>query len=235
MTRLLIYFLTFVIGACCASFLTVCAWRWPLGLSITWPGSRCDFCHHALAWYDLCPIISYLILRGHCRYCDTRIQHHFFTSEVIGGLLACCLASQFFIPQIGYLLLILYLLSLVDIFHTALYPVPMVLAFIPLFIDYWPTNHWLSALLIGSTLSVINYFSDGIGTGDIELLTILGLWFGLEVTLSMLLIACLLCLIKYLIDSLHHPVVLALVGRRPIPFVPYISYGVLIVLFIVNT
>lgn len=159
----------------------------------------------------------------------------FFTSEVIGGLLACCLASQYFTPQIGYLLLILYLLSLVDIFHTALYPVPMVLAFMPLFIDYWPTNHWLSALLIGSTLSVINYFSDGIGTGDIELLAILGLWFGLEVTLSMLLIACLLCLIKYLIDSLHHPVVLALVGRRPIPFVPYISYGVLIVLFIANT
>ncbi|UTB71179.1 hypothetical protein A4W79_08855 [Latilactobacillus curvatus] len=105
----------------------------------------------------------------------------------------------------------------------------------PLFIDYWPTNHWLSALLIGCTLSVINYFSDGIGTGDIELLAILGLWFGLEVTLSMLLIACLLCLIKYLIDSLRHPVVLALVGHRPIPFVPYISYGVLIVLFIVNT
>ncbi|SMH69381.1 Type IV leader peptidase family protein (fragment) [Latilactobacillus curvatus] len=51
----------------------------------------------------------------------------------------------------------------------------------------------------------------------------------------MLLIACLLCLIKYLIDSLRHPVVLALVGHRPIPFVPYISYGVLIVLFIVNT
>lgn len=234
MTRLLIYISAFIFGACCASFFTVCAWRWPLGLSIIWPGSQCDFCHHALAWYDLCPIISYIVLRGRCRYCDAQIQRHFFNSEVAGGLLACCLARHYLPSQMGYLLIILYLLSLVDIFHTALYPVPMLLAFIPLFIEYWPSNHWVSALLIGSSLSIINYFSDGIGTGDIELLAILGLWFGLETTLLMLLIACLFCLTKYLVDYLRHPVVFALVSRSPIPFVPYISLGVWSVLTIMN-
>ena len=37
--------------------------------------SECLHCHHALAWYDLVPLVSWVALRGRCRYCSHRIGH----------------------------------------------------------------------------------------------------------------------------------------------------------------
>ena len=44
------------------------------GGSICWDRSRCPHCQHTLAWYDLFPLLSYLYLRGKCRYCREKIS-----------------------------------------------------------------------------------------------------------------------------------------------------------------
>jgi leader peptidase (prepilin peptidase)/N-methyltransferase len=56
-------------GLAIGSFLNVCIARVPLGESIVSPRSRCLSCRAEIAWYDNIPIVSYLILSGHCRQC----------------------------------------------------------------------------------------------------------------------------------------------------------------------
>ncbi len=61
--------LAFLLGAAVGSFLNVVVDRLPRGQPILVSRSRCDACGTALAPADLVPVLSYLWLRGHCRYC----------------------------------------------------------------------------------------------------------------------------------------------------------------------
>ncbi len=60
-------------GLLAGSFLAVCAYRLPRGLSLVRPGSRCPACGHPLAAWDNVPLVSYALLRGRCRACRAPI------------------------------------------------------------------------------------------------------------------------------------------------------------------
>jgi leader peptidase (prepilin peptidase)/N-methyltransferase len=62
-----------LLGLAVGSFLNVCIDRLPARRSLAHPPSRCDSCGHPLAVRDLVPLLSYLFLRGRCRYCGSRI------------------------------------------------------------------------------------------------------------------------------------------------------------------
>lgn len=64
----------FPVGLIVGSFSNVIRSRVPAGGSIVAPRSRCEVCEHHLRWYDLIPVISYLKLRGRCRYCTLPIS-----------------------------------------------------------------------------------------------------------------------------------------------------------------
>jgi leader peptidase (prepilin peptidase)/N-methyltransferase len=64
----------FVFGLIIGSFLNVCIARIPNGKSIVMPASACPQCGAAIKPYDNIPVISYLILMGKCRNCNTRIS-----------------------------------------------------------------------------------------------------------------------------------------------------------------
>ena len=49
--------------------------------------SHCDACHHILHWYDLIPILSYICLRGRCRYCGRRFSKEYILAEILTGFL----------------------------------------------------------------------------------------------------------------------------------------------------
>jgi len=70
----LVGLLLFPIGLIVGSFTNVIRSRVPVGASIVTPSSKCEVCCHNLRWCDLIPVISYLMLRGRCRYCTLPIS-----------------------------------------------------------------------------------------------------------------------------------------------------------------
>jgi leader peptidase (prepilin peptidase) / N-methyltransferase len=77
----------FALGLAFGSFLNVCIYRLPKGLSVISPRSSCPNCKHAISFYDNVPVISWLVLRGRCRHCQTRISPRYLVVEVLTGLL----------------------------------------------------------------------------------------------------------------------------------------------------
>jgi leader peptidase (prepilin peptidase) / N-methyltransferase len=74
-------------GALIGSFLNVCIYRWPLGLSVVRPRSRCGGCNAMVAWYDNVPVASWLLLRGRCRACGVRISPQYPIIETAVALI----------------------------------------------------------------------------------------------------------------------------------------------------
>ena len=72
-----------LVGLCIGSFLNVCIHRLPQRTSIVFPASRCPSCQHALAWTDNIPVVSYLVLRGRCRYCQAPISARYPIIEAL--------------------------------------------------------------------------------------------------------------------------------------------------------
>jgi leader peptidase (prepilin peptidase)/N-methyltransferase len=77
----------FFLGLAFGSFLNVCIYRLPLGLSVVAPRSACPHCKRPIAFYDNLPVISWLLLRGRCRNCETKISARYLFIEVLTGVL----------------------------------------------------------------------------------------------------------------------------------------------------
>lgn len=77
----------FAIGSIFASFANLVVLRTIRDESIVFPPSHCDSCGHRLRVIDLVPILSYIFLRGKCRYCKSKIPLESFMVELILGLI----------------------------------------------------------------------------------------------------------------------------------------------------
>lgn len=80
-----IYIPIFIIGLIIGSFSNVCIYRIPKGESINFPPSHCQSCKHKLGFFDLFPVVSYVGLRGKCRYCGEKISAQYAMIELING------------------------------------------------------------------------------------------------------------------------------------------------------
>lgn len=85
----------FAIGACMGSFLNVCIGRWPDGLSVVKPRSRCPKCGHQIKATENIPIVSWLLLRGRCSGCHERISIQYPIVELLVGLVWLAAFLQF--------------------------------------------------------------------------------------------------------------------------------------------
>ncbi len=70
------------LGAAIGSFLNVCISRLPVGESVVKPRSRCPKCSEPVRWHDNIPVISWLILRGRCRFCRESISWQYPAVEI---------------------------------------------------------------------------------------------------------------------------------------------------------
>jgi leader peptidase (prepilin peptidase)/N-methyltransferase len=81
------------------SFLNVCIYRMPRELSVVSPRSACPACGTAIAFYDNIPVLSWVMLRGRCRNCKSRISPRYAIVELITGLL---FVAAYVVPQASW-------------------------------------------------------------------------------------------------------------------------------------
>lgn len=135
----------FVFGLLFGSFLNVCIYRIPAGISIVMPGSHCFSCGTPIRWYDNIPLFSYISLRGRCRWCGARFSIRYLVIELLTGIL---FAFTFYRFQYS--------------FATPVYIVFVCLLIIATFtdIDHWiiPDEVSLGGAVFGLAVSVLAGF-----------------------------------------------------------------------------
>ena len=77
----------FWLGCMVGSFLNVCIYRMPLGLSVVSPPSHCPHCKYSIPWYLNVPLLTWLMLRGKCKNCGAPISIRYFLVELLTGLM----------------------------------------------------------------------------------------------------------------------------------------------------
>lgn len=90
--NLILYIIIFIMGSVFGSFLTLATYRIPLNEDITHKHSYCPKCNHKLGFIDMIPILSYVFLKGKCRYCKSKISPRYFIIEVLCGMAFVLLA-----------------------------------------------------------------------------------------------------------------------------------------------
>lgn len=183
--------LVFLLGLIIGSFLNVCIYRIPEGISIVTPGSFCPCCKHSLSWNDNIPLVSYIFLKGRCRYCGERISIQYPIVELLTGVIFFLFYKRFNI-SIDFLLFtsissLLIISAFIDLKYMVLPDVLMIPAIILSavygIIYGFPYNFITAGIfaLIFYLLRLI--FKGGLGTGDIELIVIFSLMLGFYGTL----------------------------------------------------
>ena len=90
--NVLIYILIFMMGTVFGSFLTLATYRIPLHKDIIYSNSFCTKCNHKLSFLDLIPVLSFICLKGKCRYCKTKISWRYPLIEILTGFAFVVLA-----------------------------------------------------------------------------------------------------------------------------------------------
>lgn len=113
--------IVFIFGSMVGSFLNVCIHRMPLGESVVWPRSHCPKCKKRIPAYDNIPFLSYVLLRGRCRFCKQKISLRYLIVESLTAVMFVVLYTRFRLSYdfIFYALFVcgLIIAAFVDIQH----------------------------------------------------------------------------------------------------------------------
>ncbi len=235
--------ISILLGAIVGSFLNVCIVRLPNEESIIFPGSHCPQCKKPIQFYDNIPLISYIILRGKCRYCKKPISIQYPLVEGITALSSFLLFVRFGL-SLSYLLYFLFVAALIvitviDLYHQIIpdvislpgIGVGLLISLINSQITF--LNSFLGALLGGGSLFLVAilyqwlFKREGMGGGDVKLLAMIGAFLGWKSVI-------LTILLSSFIGSVTGIILMILKGKDfkyAIPFGPFLSLGAVIALF----
>lgn len=206
-----------LLGACIGSFLGVVIDRFPHE-SILFPASHCNHCKRHLKAWDLIPIVSQLTTGSKCRYCHAKIPYWYLLLEGSSAILTLLVAYQLISPLEYCLILCGMVLSVYDIKHRE-YPV-LVWAFFTFICLLFSALNWL--FIICLALAVLSEKVNlKIGSGDLLYLASLSLLFSFT---------DLLWVIQY--SSVLGILAIYAISKKPLPFIPFLLIGSLIVLFL---
>lgn len=231
-------------GAIVGSFLNVVILRLPSGeRSLVSPPSQCPQCKTRIRWYDNIPLLSFLILRGKCRYCKTTISFQYPLVELATALLSMALYTKFglsfeyffYFLFAGALITIIF----IDIAHQIIpdkISLPgIVIGFAGSFFNSEVAWHQsgLGILLGGGILFAIaeGYYiltkRDGMGGGDIKLLAMIGSFLGWQSLLFVIFASSLSGSVVGIIAMFKQ----GKGGQTRIPFGPFLALAAMFFLF----
>ena len=224
---------TIIYGVIIGSFLIVCIYRIPGNESIVLSRSHCMSCGKQIKWYDLVPLISFLVLRGKCRYCKTKLSWQYPAVEALNGILygIIVLVNGFNATSILYCLATSALLVL-SVIDWRTYEIPPslnifigILGIIRLALDY---THWYNYVIglvsVSGFLLLILLITRGrgMGGGDVKLMAVTGLLLGWRLIILSLGLGCIL-------GSVNHITLMHVTDKdRVLAFGPYLSLGIFI-------
>lgn len=230
----------FVFGAILGSFFNVVACRLSKGESIISPSSHCDNCNSKLKWYELIPILSYIILLGRCRHCKSRINPSNIIIEIITGLLfATCYNKFLFSSKLILSLLFVSTLIIIivsDIEYMIILDEVLFIGIISIIVYYLGTvgiintcENIFNGILAFLTMYALKLLGDfifnkeSLGGGDIKLMFLFGLVLGYDMAIVSV----------FLGTFLAFPIALYVLIRRKdnmIPFGPFLAIGAIFIL-----
>lgn len=234
----------FLLGTIVGSFLNVVIYRLPRGQSIVSPPSFCPTCKKPIRYYYNIPIVSYVLLKGRCRECKSKISIRYPIVELLSGLIFYLLYSAKglgleFIASIIFVSLIIAI-SFIDMDFKI---IPDVLSigglFTGLFLAYFrnPYFHFkdglLGALLGGGILFLIGFIyelltkREGMGIGDVKLLAMIGSFLGMRGAIFSLIAGAFFGTVVGIVLILKKGKDL----KYAIPFGPFLSLGSLLFVF----
>ncbi len=233
---IILYIVFFICGITTGSFLGVIAYRIPRKLSIIRPGSYCPECKGKIAYYDNIPLISYMILKGRCRNCRTRISPDIFLIELLTGLF---FILNFFyfglsIQMLSGMILcsVLIAVSFIDV-KFRIIPNTIVLPFTIIGLGlsiFTNTGRWWHPLAFAAGafifMLIINLiYPKGMGMGDVKLSLMVGAFLVKNVIIGLFM--------GFLAGAIFGLVIIIKKRKlgQTIPFGPFISIGSIIALF----
>lgn len=228
-----------LLGMVLASFYTVVGLRIPNNESIIKPASHCDNCKKKLNWYELIPVVSYIIQGGKCRKCKKHIPIYTVLIEILSAIL---FALGYYLYGLSYeLYAYLIVVSLLEIIFVSDFKYLVILDG-PLFISivsivilkfvyfgFIPcVKSIISGLLFFTFLMIVKFCGDkffkreSLGWGDIKLSIFIGVLLGLKLGLIALVIGSCIAL-PYAVYYI------AKKQEKEIPYGPFLMLGVYIV------
>jgi leader peptidase (prepilin peptidase) / N-methyltransferase len=226
-------------GLCLGSFLNVVAYRLPAGLSLVTPASACPGCSTAIRPYDNVPVVSWLLLGGHCRACDTRISPRYPLIEgLTGALFAAVVIARGSSSKVWLDLIFvgaLVAITVIDLDHQIIpnrIVAPLALAAVALTAIFEPhhlAEHLIAGAAAGGFLLVaVLAYPSGMGMGDVKLAAVMGLVLGRAVAPAMF--------IALITATVVGALVMARKGVREgrktrIPFGPFLAAGSIVAIF----
>ena len=215
-----------------------------MGKSIAFPPSHCSSCQHSLSAMDLIPVISYISLKGKCRYCSEKISVQYPIVELITGFLFMAVYDRYGISFVGIAVVIFVsILVVTAMIDYKFMIIPNKINFIIMILGIinflFGNNHSFVEVILGSLIGGGSLYIMGLvagwllrkeamGGGDIKLMGACGLSLGINGSIFALLFAfysaAALILILLVLRKLKK--------NRYIPFGPFLATGaILAILF----
>lgn len=227
----------FILGCIIGSFANVCIHRLPWQHSLVLPPSHCPNCQQELRpWHNI-PILSYVLLRGQCAYCQTVISWRYPFVELLCGLLYIILYEHFGLSIQGMIFTLLVTSLLIVSFIDAAYRVIPDVMTLPgiiagLLASALVTSVGLGSAILGVTLGgglflLIAIISrGGMGGGDIKLTAMIGAFLGWQGVFVTIFLAAL----SGAVSGLFLIVVKKKGRKDALPFGPFLALGALLAL-----
>jgi leader peptidase (prepilin peptidase)/N-methyltransferase len=220
-------------GLLTGSFLNVVAYRLPRGESLVSPGSHCTSCGTHVKPYDNVPVFGWLLLRGHCRACGTRISARYPIVEALTAVLAVgvVLVRHSAVGIVLGLVLVgvLVPIALIDLDKRIIpnkITLPAAIAAVAVGLALKPSGvpeQLIAGAAAGGFLLVfVLAYPRGMGMGDVKLAAVLGLFLGRSVAVAIL--------AAVLLGTVVGALVMARVGvqqgrKTAVPFGPFLAVG----------